>query len=297
MRVTNNHNTYTQHRPRSKSKSAGFGEILTEMSTTKSQENEKKANLDKWTSNMQKVNPHQDHGTQIKLPSKELLIANRQPNAESVGDKELTGSQILSLQSDYDVENLTSEMRRSLLCDLTDMGVLSATDLSSDDQSKVDGVLENIKAFKMGVLTYVEQPEQPEVIISDGSDPELRGLSDEEKFAAIMKKYEGGTTSYKFSQMASALANDKLITREESHFLGALSWNDYNNRRYTTEQVQGSSFNVDLFNKNYRVTMDNLLKESTKFDNYNIITGQPYKVEEGFMKEFAAKFEAISKTL
>ena len=287
MKVTNGNNPYAYQR-QANTKHRGFSDMF-ENTTA----NKKQANLDKLSFNMQKVNPHQDHGTQIK-PDKEWLNTPGEPNAESKGDKELTGSQILFLQTHYDIENLTPEARHSLLCDLTAMGVLSAADLSSDDQSKVDDALEKIKAFKMGVGTYVEFPDQPEVIVSDGSDPELRGLSDDEKFAAIMKKYGGGTTYDSFHQICYALARDKVITWEQARLLSNIANNDYFEKRRPLEVPGFTMEQGKLFHMNYRVTMGDLLRQATTnktfYENY-------YKNNEAFVGEFASKFEALSKTL
>ena len=55
----------------------------------------------------------------------------RQLNTNSKGDAALTGEQIESLKEKYDFNNLTMQDQYDLYCDLTDMGVLSATDVEN----------------------------------------------------------------------------------------------------------------------------------------------------------------------
>lgn len=52
-------------------------------------------------------------------------------NEDSKGDHALTGEEIEALRAKYDMNNLSNRDRYDLLCDLTDMGVLSADDARS----------------------------------------------------------------------------------------------------------------------------------------------------------------------
>jgi hypothetical protein len=155
-----------------------------------------------------------------------------------------------------------------------------------------------IKSQKIGVTTQAEFQDIAELIKSDGTDYELRGLSDDEKFAAIVKIFGGGATSNSFSQMVAGLHRNKLITREQADFLWELEMNSYGIERTTTESKQGYSFNLDSFNANYRVTMDKLLNEAARFKEFSKSIGQkisPLYENENYLRDFATKVDAAKR--
>ena len=57
------------------------------------------------------------------------IDTTRKLNEESKGDQELTVDQIAQLKEKYDVENMSTQERYDMYCDLTDMGVLSVRDI------------------------------------------------------------------------------------------------------------------------------------------------------------------------
>jgi hypothetical protein len=227
--------------------------------------------------------------------SKEYLKP-RQPNTDSNGDQQLTGAQALYLQGRYDMENLSSQDRHSLLCDLTDMGVLSAADLEAEDQSKVEAVLAEIKAAKLGVGIEFEAPDQPEVELVQDGDHEYWGMTNEEKFEAIIKKYGKHMMTFdEFHDMVNSLIFNKVITVDQAHCLRDLEGGNMVVERTTLEDKQGYNFNGPLFYANYRITMSELISEYTRFKDFCMSVGQkfPDHYDLDYVKDFASKFEAI----
>lgn len=147
MKITNDYNPYSHYAAKTK----GVGEVFAEMLANGMKASNSESQPEK-ISNVAAVFEHSNNipisGTQnsdVDWDKHEQICrrffdagnklmgidTTRKPNEESTGDKTLTDEQIASLREKYDVENLSPQERYDLMCDLTDMGVLSMRDILS----------------------------------------------------------------------------------------------------------------------------------------------------------------------
>ncbi len=314
MRVTTGYNPYAYSQQAGKSKGKGFAEMYADRAGKNDKPHSNRGIHDRDREIIQT-----EYGNTGRLDPRDIRhirgsrrlflqsawkTATRQPNADSKGDQQLTVAQAWNLRDRYDMENLTDEARHNLLCDLTDIGVLSVADLTADDQTKVNSVLEEIKTMKMGIASYVET-EQTKFYKSDGRDLEFLGLEGEELYAAIVRKYYGGESLETFSPMIGNLISTGLITKEQGIMLVDIAGRNFDHERAEAEQNQGENFNLALFWKNYILSMFELSNEATKTAKHMSSEGsmdgtpgwirgpKPYEMDEKFVKDFAAKVDAI----
>ncbi len=178
MRVTAGHNPHAYRQQPGKTKGKGFAEMYADRASKNEKQHGHRGPQDRDREIIQteygntgRIDPHDIRhirGRQF-IPSfgrGDWANYKRQPNEYSKGNRELTDKQIQGLRASYDLNNMSPQDQYCLLCDLTDMGVLSAADLTASDQSKVDAVLKQIETYnpQFGEVHHSVQPEQPELL-------------------------------------------------------------------------------------------------------------------------------------
>ncbi|MCL2083577.1 MAG: hypothetical protein FWH04_10160 [Oscillospiraceae bacterium] len=91
------------------------------------------------------------------------------------------------------------------------------------------------------------------------SAPVQEPITDEERFAQIVRKYNGGATEETFMPMLNELRKAGLITTEQIMVISsARNWIEVE-CRYQEELLKGAAFNFEAYIKNLRISSDDIL--------------------------------------
>jgi hypothetical protein len=126
-------------------------------------------------------------------------------------------------------------------------------------------------------------------IISTADVGAFDGLSDEELFAVIVKKYGGGTTDEARDNMYNTLVKCGLMTIEQRGAIYDAIGQHYLEALLAEERKLGADFNWELFIQNYRFSFDDLLSELKGLSERNPNIAQ----HKDFLQNFTEKAASV----
>jgi hypothetical protein len=141
---------------------------------------------------------------------------------------------------------------------------------------------------------YIPSADPPNPVYNNtGTAQEARqGLSDDDLFAAIVRKHGGGATDETFSAMITELCLSGLITEDEQMVIGrAYVEKNLEARRREVGRL-GHAYDFNAFIQSYRFSFDDLLSELMDLRKYSTTINDNMDT----IREFAEKAAAAMKT-